>query len=75
MDTCSREELQSLLKHRRTPCVSLLMPTTRGPAQEDQARWKNHLRTAEELLRARERRSEAAELLTPARDLLNDVPF
>jgi hypothetical protein len=75
MDRFSREDLQALLANGQTPCVSLLMRTTRGPGLEDKARWKSQVGKAEEFLTAWGRRPEAQALLGPAQDLLNDLPF
>src|SRR5437870_13633150 len=76
MDHFSRDDLRALLKNTATPCVSFLMRTTRGASQQDKLRWKNQLREAEELLTGEGRRTpEVRELLSPARALLDEVPF
>src|SRR5207248_3136892 len=76
MDLFTRNDLRTLLANHPTPCVSLLMPTTRGPGNEDKVRWKNLVRQAEEPLRAKGLRSpDARDLLRPLRDLEEDVPF
>src|SRR5438067_703693 len=76
MDHFSRDDLRALLTNRQTPCVSLFLHTTRGPAHQDQKGWKNLLREAEErLLAAGQRPPEAKNLLAPAQELLNDPPF
>ncbi len=76
MDPFSRDDLRALLANRQVPCISLLLPTTRGAAFEDKIRWKNLIREAEERLTANgQRSSRVEELLQPARGLLEDVPF
>ncbi len=77
MELFSRDDLQALLANRAAPCLSLFMPTTRGPGQEDWKRWKNLVREAEERLTAAgvRRGAEADDLLRPARDLLVDAAF
>src|SRR5262249_17683325 len=76
MDHFSRDDLRALLANRNTPCVSLFLHTTRGPAHQDKKAWKNLLREAEERLQATGKRpSEAKTLLAPAEELLSDMPF
>ncbi len=76
MDLFSREDLRLLVANRQTPCVSMFMPTTRGVRLEDNKRWKNRVREAEERLTAEGMRiSEAKELLRPAQELLDNVTF
>jgi hypothetical protein len=76
MDHFSRDDLRALLTNRKTPCVSLFLHTTRGPAHQDHKAWKNLLREAEERLQAMgQRPSEAKNLLAPAQELFNDTPF
>jgi hypothetical protein len=76
MDVFSRDELRVLLGNRQTPCVSMFMPTTRGVKLEDNKRWKNLVREAEERLEGNGvRTSEAKDLLRPAQELLDNVPF
>jgi len=76
MDLFSRDDLRTLLANRQTPCVSLLMPTTRGAKEEDRKRWQSRIADAEEQLVALGRRGpEAKDLLQPARALLDDAPF
>lgn len=71
MDPFSRDDLRALLANRQVPCISLLLPTTRGAAFEDKIRWKNLIREAEERLTANgQRSSRVEELLQPARGLL-----
>src|SRR5260221_9526161 len=76
MDLFSLADLRKLLENRQTPCVSMFMTTTRGVGQEDNKRWKSLVRQGMERLEASgSRPSEATELLRPAEELLNDVPF
>src|SRR5438105_15349262 len=76
MDLFSRDDLRTLMGNRRTPCVSLFMPTTRGVGHEDTKRWKNLVRKAEERLTTGSRHgAEVKDLLRPASELLNTAPF
>src|SRR5439155_10931346 len=76
MELFSRDDLRALLENRRTPCVSVFMPTTRGPKHEDKTRWKNLVADAEERLAATGlRNAEVKDLLQPVHELLNDAPF
>jgi hypothetical protein len=76
MDQFSRDDLRSLLTNRQTPCVSVFLRTTRGPANQDKRQWKALLGQAEEqLLSQGHRPSETRDLLAPARELLNDAEF
>lgn len=75
-EVMTADDLHELLRNSRTPCVSLLLSTTRGVRLQDNKHWKNLVREAEELLRAEGMRpSEVKELLRPAHELLDDVPF
>jgi hypothetical protein len=76
VDRFTRENLRTLLANRQAPCVSVYMPTTRGVRLEDAKRWKNLVGDAEEHLTAQgRRRSEPRDLLRPAWELVDDVPF
>jgi hypothetical protein len=76
MDALTRQDIKALMSHEQGPCVSLLLPTHRGGAEEDVIRWKNLLRQAEEGLVAHGARApEARELLRPAARLLEDRTF
>jgi Bacterial archaeo-eukaryotic release factor family 7 len=76
MDRFTRDDLRALLANQKTPCVSLFMPTTRGPKNQDKILWKNLLREAEErLLTQGHRPPEVSDLLAPARELLDNAPF
>lgn len=69
-------DLRALLEEHPGPCVSIYLPTHRAvEMQQDQIRFKNLLRVAEEKLLTMGRRSpEVRRLLEPARKLL-DNPF
>ncbi len=76
MDALTRQDIKALMVHEQGPCVSLLLPTHRGGAQEDLIGWKNLLQEAENGLLAHGARApEARELLRPASRLLEDRPF
>lgn len=70
----NRDDLRELAQGE-PPCVSLYLPTHRAGAetQQDPIRFKNLLREAEERLEADG--AGAAEILAPARGLLDDHPF
>lgn len=74
MQSISQNEIQSLVQKNGGLCVSIFLPTVRaGDTQQNKIRLKNLLRTAEKRLEEHEiRGSEAAELLKPARNLLDD---
>ncbi|MDY6876506.1 MAG: hypothetical protein SWK90_09955 [Chloroflexota bacterium] len=78
MNMLTRDDLKTLLKKHKGPCVSVLMPTHRaGPEiQQDPIRLKNMLGEAEErLLASGLRTPEVKELLDPAEKLLQDSLF
>jgi len=74
MELLSQKEIQSLIRKDGGFCVSIFLPTVRvGDTQQNKIRLKNLLRTAEQRLEEHEVRGpEAAELLKPARNLLDD---
>jgi hypothetical protein len=74
MQLISQNEIQSLIRKDGGFCVSIFLPTVRvGDTQQNKIRLKNLLRTAEQRLEEHEVRGpEAAELLEPARRLLDD---
>jgi hypothetical protein len=74
MELLSQKEIQSLIGKDGGFCVSIFLPTVRvGDTQQNKIRLKNLLRTAEERLEEHGVRGpEAAELLKPARNLLDD---
>ncbi len=78
MDNIKEDELKALIRQSPGPCVSIYMPTHRAgmEIQQDPIRLKNLIRDAEEkLVSGGHRRPDALEILTPARDLLNDTAF
>ncbi len=76
MDCFCRDDLRALLANRQTPCVSLLLRTTRGGQMQDQLGLKNQISQAEKLLTAQGRRSpEVKDLLAPARRLHEDDSY
>lgn len=76
MDEFTRDDLRALLANVQAPCVSLFVPTSRAPKNQDKILWKNLVNRAEhELLAQGERRSNVMDLLAPLRDLLDDPPF
>jgi hypothetical protein len=74
MQSISQNEVQSLLRKDGGSCVSIFLPTVRaGDTQQNKIRLKNLLRTAEKRLEEHEvDGSAAAEILKPARNLLDD---
>jgi hypothetical protein len=76
MDLFSREDLRVLLKHTQTSGASFLKRTTRGVHNQDKMRWKDQLREATELLTGLGwRTGDSDNLLRPAQESLDDVPF
>ena len=76
MDALTRQDIKALLLPERGPCVSLLLPTRRGGAEEDVIRWKNLRREAEDgLVTHGTRAPEARDFLGPAARLLEDRAF
>lgn len=77
MSNLPRSELQTLLQHASFPSISIYLPTHRGRADTRQAmiRFKNLLTQVEDELLTQYRRPEVAQLLAPARKLLEDTPF
>lgn len=74
----NREEIQSLLQTSEGPCVSIYMPTFRAGAetQQNPIRLKNLLRRVQERLEETGiQETEAAELMAPVRDLVDDAAF
>src|SRR4051794_14532511 len=77
MDRIHRADLKQLVEPRQGPCVSLFMPmhVTDRDATEDPIRLRELADEAEKKLVDRGlRRDEAGKLLTPMRDLLQDIP-
>ena len=78
MDLLTLDELKALVRRDVGPCVSIFMPTHRAgfETRQDQIRFRNMLREAEEGLRALGLRSpQVRGLLKPARRLLTDPAF
>lgn len=78
MDILTREDLTSLAARQTGPRISIYLPTHRfGPQiQADQTVFRNVLREAERQLAAGGSRSaEIADLLAPAKALIDDRPF
>jgi hypothetical protein len=78
MITLSRDELKTLMEKHQGLCISIFMPTFRSGAEsrQNQIRFKNLLRTAEEKLLAKGLRpQEIKTLLEPAQALPGNVLF
>ncbi|MBU2053831.1 MAG: hypothetical protein KJ936_12820 [Proteobacteria bacterium] len=78
MNTVSQDELKVLLGKQQGLCVSIFMPTFRSgvEGQQNQIRFRNLLRRAEERLLAGGMRSqEVKEFLEPAQALIGNVLF
>jgi Bacterial archaeo-eukaryotic release factor family 3 len=78
LSVISQEEIRDLLQHAERPCVSIYMPTYRSgsEAQQNPIRYKNLLRTVQERLEEQGMRpADAAELLTPLRELVDNQTF
>ncbi|MBN2255356.1 MAG: hypothetical protein JW736_06600 [Deltaproteobacteria bacterium] len=78
MNVLTGDNLKSLIEKQEGLCVSLFMPTHRKgtETQQNQIRYRNLLRKAEEkLLDSDLRPQEIREFLRPAQELVGDVPF
>ncbi|MGZ3595802.1 MAG: baeRF3 domain-containing protein [Syntrophales bacterium] len=78
MKSLSKDELKTLMSKRKGPCISMFMPAYRAGAeiQQNQIRFRNLLREAEEkLIAAGCRAAEAKALLEPAQGLSGNIPF
>jgi len=78
MNTLSQDELKTLMGKQQGLCISIFMPTFRTgvESQQNQIRFRNLLRSAEEkLLAAGLRSQEIKELLEPAQALPGNVLF
>jgi release factor family 7 len=78
MTILRKKDLKRLMDKYEGPCVSIFMPTHRGRAesQQDQIRFKNLFREAEEgLLQSGLRSPHVNDLLKPAQKLLTDASF
>lgn len=78
LSAVTREEIQNLLQTPGSPCVSIYMPTIRAGAetQQNPIRLKNLLRRVQErLVETGMKDTDAAELMTPVRELVDDQTF
>lgn len=78
MNALSQDELKTLMGKHQGLCVSIFMPTFRTgvESQQNQIRFRNLLRSAEEkLLAAGLRSQEVKELLEPAQALPGNILF
>lgn len=78
LSAATREEIQNLLQNPGRPCVSIYMPTFRAGAetQQNPIRLKNLLRRVQErLVETGMKDTDAAELMTPVRELVDDQTF
>ena len=78
MNALSQNELKTLMEKHQGLCISIFMPTFRTgvESQQNQIRFRNLLRSAEEkLLAAGLRSQEVKELLEPAQALPGNVLF
>jgi len=78
METLSKDDLQALMQKRKDLCISIYMPTHRSgvDTQQNQIRFKNLLREAEERLVASGMRiQDARSFLEKAQGLVNNVLF
>ncbi|MEO8596508.1 MAG: hypothetical protein ABI759_24530 [Candidatus Solibacter sp.] len=78
MDVLKKTDLEELIEHASSPCISIYMPTHRASVEtrQDPIRLKNLLRECEASLEARAvRKPEIQELLDPIRALVDDYDF
>jgi len=78
MDILSGNELKSLMQKQLGICVSIYMPSIRKGTeiQQNQIRYKNLLRDAEDRLLSSELRpSEIKDMLAPAQEMSGNIPF
>ena len=78
MTLFSKTELQALLDHQKSPCISIYIPTHKmgSETRQDHIRLKNQLSQAEKMLAERGTDStDTADLLQPATDLINNQDF
>ncbi len=78
LSAVTREEIQNLLQTPGKPCVSIYMPTIRAGAetQQNPIRLKNLLRRVQERLEETGMKdTDAAELMAPVRELVDDQTF
>jgi len=73
-----KKDIKKLIEKQNGPCVSIFMPTHRGgtESQQDQIRFKNLFRKAEQtLLKIGFRSQHVKEFMAPAQRLLMDAAF
>src|SRR3954453_11543755 len=78
LSTIRREDLEDLLQSPGRPRVSIYMPTFRAgvETQQNPIRLKNLLRSVQQKLEESGMEStDAAELMTPVRELVDDQAF
>ncbi len=81
MTLISKTELQSLIAARRSPCISIYLPTHEAgrETRQDPIRLKNQLSEVEAQLSQKDfgdfSKADAQQLLKPAYDLLEDTEF
>lgn len=78
MDLFNKEQLQELAATETEPCVSIYMPAFRfeSDVSQNKIRFKNLIHEAEKQLKdAGHREPDAAELLAPAAELLDDENY
>jgi len=78
MNILRRDDIEKLMDSYEGPCVSVFMPSHRGATEsrQDQIRFKNLLREAEEsLLESGLRHPQVNDLLEPVQMLLKDASF
>lgn len=78
MELLSAEQLKGLMSKQGAPCLSMFMPTHRtgGEIKQDQIRFKNLLRKAEERLATLGLRTQGVlEFLAPLQKLASNVLF
>jgi release factor family 3 len=78
LSAVTREEIQNLLQNPGRPCVSIYMPKFRAGAetQQNPIRLKNLLRRVQDrLVETGMKDTDAAELMAPVRELVDDQAF
>ena len=78
LNVLHKKDIKKLIAKYKGPCVSIFMPTHRGGAesQQDQVRFKNLFREAEQtLLKIGFRSQHLKDFLEPAQKILKDAVF
>ncbi len=78
METLSKDDLKALVQKRKDLCISIYMPTHRSGAetQQNQIRFKNMIRDAEErLIASGMKPQDARNFLEKAQGMVNNVLF